>query len=252
MPEKEWSEAVVRRSRHEPLQYILGSQPFGPLDISCRKGVLIPRWETEEWCKKLTDVLGQEYANKSLRIVDACTGTGCIPLLIEHNLRLQQVVTDITGFDIAQEAYDLAKENSQKQDLTSVVFKKADLLQDDLMEALNISEIDLITSNPPYIPFSDYNSPLHANGIQKSVRQYEPQLALVGENEFYVAMVKNLIIPSRAKGFILELGYQEQADCIRDLLDGDWDVGTYDDSAGNLRCVVGWKKEMAVLQKICN
>ena len=85
-----------------------GSQPFGGLNLKCKQGVLIPRWETEEWCNKLVETLKQTHV-KQLVVLDACTGTGCIPLLIGHELN--NIAPKIYGLDVSGKAFDLANEN---------------------------------------------------------------------------------------------------------------------------------------------
>lgn len=124
---------VRRRSKGEPLQYILGTQPFGDLEILCRKGVLIPRAETEAYTIKLAELVQdlrmEETAAKrqKLRILDVCTGTGCISLLLHSLLRSPNVMDvspkegsdglfpdtglDILGIDISKTALELAKNN---------------------------------------------------------------------------------------------------------------------------------------------
>ena len=108
LPKEDWNDAVNQRYQLVPLQYILGSQPFGGLNIKCKQGVLIPRWETEEWCNKLVDTIKQIHM-KQLVVLDACTGTGCIPLLIGH--KLSNIASKIYGFDVSGKAFDLANEN---------------------------------------------------------------------------------------------------------------------------------------------
>ena len=254
LPPSQWSDAVLRRSNLEPLQYILQSQPFGSLDIKCRPGVLIPRWETEEWTTKLASVLCSQSA--PVNIVDACTGTGCIPLLLSHELQDNGIPSEITAFDVTQDAINLALENAHQNNLL-VQIKYGDVFNKNLITDLKISHlIDLITSNPPYIPYEDYISSVQLNGVEKSVRMYEPSLALIGGNEFYRALIENLVMPTSAKGFVFELGYVEQANHVQQLLKSNtqWKVDHYYDSANNIRCVIGWKKDtnMAVLQSLCN
>jgi HemK-like putative methylase len=123
---------VRRRARGEPLQYILGTQPFGDLEILCERGALIPRSETEAYTVRLAELvedLRQETATKrqKLRILDLCTGTGCISLLLHSLLKppdFSQVVAndalndlsfnaglEILGMDISNAALRLAKKN---------------------------------------------------------------------------------------------------------------------------------------------
>ncbi|KAA1474238.1 S-adenosyl-L-methionine-dependent methyltransferase [Dentipellis sp. KUC8613] len=72
---------VARRATGEPLQYILGTQPFGPLHLRCRAPVLIPRPETEDWALRLSDAVAPS-PSQPVRALDLCTGSGCIPLLL--------------------------------------------------------------------------------------------------------------------------------------------------------------------------
>lgn len=255
LPKHQWRDAIKRRSKLEPLQYILKSQPFGPLDIACRAGVLIPRWETEEWCFKLSDEIVKANID-SISILDACCGTGCIPLALNYLLSLKSIENTVIAFDISSEAINLAKENNIKNGL-QVCIKQADLLADNLLKSLKLNrKVDLITSNPPYIPFSDYRSSLKANGVERSVRLYEPGLALIGDTEFYKALIENLLLPLGANGFVFELGYIEQADYVFQLLKPlkEWKVGKLYDSNNNIRCVSGWKTDsnMLFIKELCS
>lgn len=252
LPPDKWVQAVKRRARLEPLQYILGTQPFGELEIICRKGVLIPRWETEEWVTKLASCLSSE--KKGLTVIDACTGSGCIPLLLHHQVALKGVL--VVGFDVSDAAVSLSKDNLQKYQKMygppAVRFEKANVFDADVLSKLGVAECDVVVSNPPYIPLNDYKLPVSHNGVEKSVRLYEPSLALVGDLEFYEAIVKNVILPLKCRGFVLELGYMEQVEFTSSLvnsLDKGWETMPYYDSAGNIRAVVGWKN-MASLQEL--
>lgn len=261
LPKDRWIDAIRRRSKLEPLQYILGTQPFGPLEINCKKGVLIPRWETEEWVSKVADILQQNIpSNKSLKILDACTGSGCIPLLLSHII--SHPTLEITCFDISDVAYNLAGENLKKYDTTlkksAISIKKADLFDSKILEKLRSSEngFDFVTSNPPYIPVEDYLMPMSLNGLEKSVRSYEPRLALVGNLEFYEALIEHIVIPLNCKGFVFEVGYIEQVEYTGNLLNvlaptKNWQTGPFYDSAGKIRAVVGWTG-FTFLQDFCN
>ncbi|KAJ3578662.1 hypothetical protein NPX13_g1904 [Xylaria arbuscula] len=144
---------VARRGAGEPLQYVLGSQPFGDLEILCEKGVLIPRAETEAWVSRLADIIfssppstnlrpsssrddpgNRTEAVGCLRILDLCSGTGCISLGlyargVEDFRRRQRVIERIErdrekemgdkkeppvrvfGFDVEPRAVRLARRN---------------------------------------------------------------------------------------------------------------------------------------------
>lgn len=110
LPPSKHLAAARLRQHFVPLQYILGSQPFGSLDILCRPGVLIPRWETEEWAGRLSKLISRHLPAPRPRVfVDLCTGTGCIPLLLAS----PQTATDsaVIGADISPKALALFNRN---------------------------------------------------------------------------------------------------------------------------------------------
>ncbi|KAI1376463.1 S-adenosyl-L-methionine-dependent methyltransferase [Hypoxylon crocopeplum] len=185
-----------RRGTGYPLQYILGSQPFGDLDIKCRPGVLIPRPETEAWVTHLAEIVrgsvalrnGNGNGNgedkvKNLGILDLCTGSGCIALLLDSLLRPRFPGLNTKGFDIESRAVALARENlafnAQRgllQGPSSVSFENADVFSSDWLSVLQGEEntVDVLVSNPPYISAKGF-----ACDTTRSVRIYEPKLALV-------------------------------------------------------------------------
>lgn len=235
LPEPQWRSAVARRGRLEPLQYILGSQPFGPLDIKCSKNVLIPRWETEDWVLKLAE---RAKSWGSLRVLDVCTGSGCVALLLKKQLPNAKV----EAIDISEDAVALAEENKVNLGL-EVEVRNGDVLQHDMYSQLwGDTKFDIVVSNPPYIPRKDYEAPVLANGTELSVKLYEPELALVGHLEFYKALVHNVVEPLQCNAFVFELGYEDQAEYTKLLLQPGWETATLKDSAGNLRCIYGWRK----------
>jgi HemK-like putative methylase len=146
---------VWRRAKGEPLQYILGTQPFGDLDILCKRGVLIPRSETEIYTARFADLVRQngQAERQKLRILELCTGTGCISLLLHSLLKppgVEQMEPkgrpadrldaglEILSVDISETALQLARTNlfynlglkrlhpSAEQDIS---FAQADVLR---------------------------------------------------------------------------------------------------------------------------
>lgn len=245
LPKEDWNDAVNQRYQLVPLQYILGSQPFGELNIKCTQGVLIPRWETQKWCNKLVETLKQTHV-KQLVVLDACTGTGCIPLLIGHELN--NIAPKIYGLDVSGKAFDLANENLSlyKQRYPNnpidLKFYLGDVFDAEIMDKLGLPKINLLTSNPPYIPYHDYIKSIGRDGVAKSVKLYEPSLALLGDGEFYRSLVQNILRPSQAEAFVFEIGYKNQADYVNFLLEDDsaWSIGVMKDSSNHIRCVLGW------------
>ncbi|KFY29114.1 hypothetical protein V493_02534 [Pseudogymnoascus sp. VKM F-4281 (FW-2241)] len=185
---------VGKRARGVPLQYILGSQPFGDLDILCRKGVLIPRQATEEYTYRLSSILlstpSLRADPKQIRILDLCTGTGCIPLLLLSLLSCT-LETTVTGVDISSTALALARlnatHNSPSISSAHARFASGDVLASGptlLNEAQRAREdegwwygdekFDVVTANPPYISRAGFN-----RDTERSVRNFEPRHALV-------------------------------------------------------------------------
>lgn len=230
LPQDQWIQAVIQRSRHVPLQYILGTQPFGHLEILCEKETLIPRWETEEWATKICQKL-KTVEQRGLKIVDFCTGTGCVALLMASLLQR----SEIFGKDVSPFALNLSRKNQVHCHVANVDFTYGDVFDPQVLKDV---KMDLVTANPPYISFKDYKG----RGVERSVRSYEPKLALVGGNEFYTALVANVLVPSQARGFVFELGYESQFKHTESILPSNWECKLYYDGAGQPRCVIGWIK----------
>ncbi|KAL4818166.1 S-adenosyl-L-methionine-dependent methyltransferase [Aspergillus spinulosporus] len=248
----------LARSRGLPLQYILGDQPFGELDIKCKKGVLIPRHETEaitfHTAKLIQDRMScvERNVTAPLRILDLCTGTGCISLLLHNLLSPYFPRLSIVGLDISALAIKLAKENVERnvrlgslseRALIEVDFQLGDVLGfgssplsklEDLfsrttsLSASSEPHCDVIISNPPYVSAEEY----HDGTTSRSVRLFEPKLALVPPESTLSTMVESkhlqhedifyyhiafLAALSRAKMTVLECGSRSQAERVATL-----------------------------------
>ncbi|KAL2109210.1 hypothetical protein VUR80DRAFT_2829 [Thermomyces stellatus] len=215
-----------RRGKGVPLQYILGTQPFGDLEIRCERGVLIPRVETEAYTVHLAELLKAgrlvDNGREALRIVDFCTGTGCIPLLLASLLARAFPALHVHGVDISPRALSLSHQNfhsalSKSQipppsPTRSVTFHHGDLLsarwrRENLPGT--IPKCDVLVSNPPYVSAQTWR--LGRGELSYSTRKFEPKLALVPrhvdppwgcrqEDVFYAALLDaaNLLEPSVA------------------------------------------------------
>ena len=292
-------ELVRRRARGEPLQYILGTQPFGDLEILCQKGVLIPRPGTEAYTAKLAglvrDSRREETAarRQKLRILDLCTGSGCISLLLHSHLRppnTEEAIAkdglshsclsldlEILGIDISETALRLAKHNllynlehgnlhsTAKNDIS---FVRANVLVEPIrtvagqqdsppdsehqvsdadlgVEVPSTCQIlhgedhgknwDILIANPPYISPRKFEP---GGTTARSVRRWEPQLALVPRplasffwpnvkrsehsiqlergDEFYPTLLE-LARSVDAKAVVLEVGDDGQALRVRQM-----------------------------------
>lgn len=182
--------SIDRLSRGEPLQYVLGSVEFGPLHLSVAPGVLIPRPETEELCRIVVDnLLGSSPRPlPQSRVVDVGTGSGCIALYLAYYLRECQVL----AMEREEEALTIAQQNFDHFRSSHALSSPA-LYQDDLFVASEEfheqwKDLDVIVSNPPYIPV------LEKKGMEAHVLDYEPHTALfVPDNApllYYEALLK--------------------------------------------------------------
>lgn len=184
-------EKVEELAQGRPVQYVLGAAEFCDLKFRVREGVLIPRPETEElvvWAEKCAEQFTRP------RILDMCTGSGCIAITLANHVAGSSVV----GIDLSEEALAIAQENN---DLigTDVEFVKADVLGD--VPQLSGREFDIIVSNPPYIPLSERAD------MRCNVTDYEPAMALFVEDDnplkFYRAIADKAKTCLADNGFLL-------------------------------------------------
>jgi release factor glutamine methyltransferase len=186
-----------------PIQHLLGITHFYGLILKVGPEVLIPRQETEE----LVNWVITDYRDSRPKILDACTGSGCIALSLKKNLP----ESFITGIDISEKAIELAKENAENLNL-EVSFKKANVLN--LADEMNEESFDVIVSNPPYIPLSEKDK------VQRNVFMYEPHLALFVPDEtsfiFYESIARYAVNLKSAKLYF-EI-YEESGDAMMELM----------------------------------
>ncbi|GAB5418631.1 MAG: peptide chain release factor N(5)-glutamine methyltransferase [Crocinitomicaceae bacterium] len=159
-------QALKRLQNNEPFQYVVGETEFYGLTFICDQRALIPRPETEE----LVDWILSNHAELG-SIMDLCSGSGCIALALKANRLSSQVY----AVEFSDEAIEQLNENKVSNNL-NVNLLKGDALSD-YNQYLNGEKLDLIVSNPPYIPQMD-RSIMHAN-----VLEYEPEMALFVDND---------------------------------------------------------------------
>lgn len=170
-PEKEIPEAqkakihaIVRRlKRMEPIQYIMGTADFCGLPFEVNPSVLIPRPETEE----LVEQVLHDNAGKKVRILDIGTGSGCIAITLQKNLKQATVI----AADVSSDALETARRNAMRNQ-AAVTFIQTDILNPEKAEADLPFTVDILVSNPPYIKEEEKKE------MEKNVLDYEPHLAL--------------------------------------------------------------------------
>lgn len=172
-------ELCGKREKREPLQYITGSQEFMGLPFKCTADCLIPRQDTELLVLTAMEEVDR-LRKKGIepRVLDLCTGTGCIIISLAKLAGLKKPVAS----DISVEALRVACENAQNNGI-AVEFVQSDLFTD-------ISgRFELITANPPYIESGTIP------GLMPEVCKYEPMLALDGGEDglsFYRRILKQV------------------------------------------------------------
>lgn len=164
-------EALVVKTM--PLSYILPNHPFCGTNLAIRSGVLIPRNETEDFVTSLITKIKNYRIDKEkpFRILDLCTGSGCIAIALACNIRLANVIAVDKSSRCCENAklniiFNRSKINEMK---STVEIMKNDILTDSLH---SFGKFDLIVSNPPYIPY------LRRKKVDRNVLKYESHTSL--------------------------------------------------------------------------
>lgn len=205
---------IEKRSRKIPLQHILGSQEFMGLSFRVSPAVLIPRQDTETLVEQVLSEFPDCQKNQNLRLLDLCTGSGCIAI----SLGLKGRFGRVTAADLSFEALAVARENAERLQAdrrkSETVFT---FCQGDLFSALpEESCFDVIVSNPPYIPRKVIET------LEPEVRDYEPMMALDGDEDglcFYrrIAAEAGAFLSPGGRIY-LEIGH-DQGPAVKDLLE---------------------------------
>lgn len=229
-----YKKLLCARAQGTPMQYLTGRQEFMSLMFKVEPGVLIPRHDTETLVEAVME-LALYMGKDNLRVLDMCTGSGCIALSLAHYIRNSQ----ITASDVSQEALKLAEYNAESLGLQDRVrFVQSDLFEGFVTGVYRDKKFDIIVSNPPYIPTS------HIASLQKEVRNFEPILALDGGNDGFLYYKK---IICEAPAFLntggslaFEVGFDQSAALLELMQKGSFcNVKIFKDLAGIDRVVIG-------------
>lgn len=214
---------IEKRAVHIPLQHLTGEQNFMGLDFLVNEHVLIPRQDTEILVEEIMRDL-----HDGIRILDMCTGSGCILLSLLHYSNDCSGV----GVDVSEDALAVARQNADR-----LAEKQAVFIQSNLFEKVEGS-FDLIVSNPPYIRSQEIA------GLMPEVREHEPHLALDGKDDglhFYREIIKGAMPHLKRGGqLFFEIGY-DQGEAVQALLaaNGYTEIAVVKDYAGLDRVVYG-------------
>ena len=215
-----------RRLAGEPVAYLIGEWEFYGLPLDISESVLIPRPDTETLAEAAIDWLAQQDGP---RVLDLCAGSGCLGLAIASQVKDARVVLG----EISDGALRICRQNIRRNGLTG----RVTAMQLDALHQ-RLGDFDCIVSNPPYIPTGDLP------GLDPSVRDYEPHMALDGGADgldFYRAILRHwpaVLHPGSRLYFEVGIG---QADDVLRLMRGVGfgDLEILPDPAGIPRVVLG-------------
>ena len=226
--EERYLSYIEKRKKRIPVQHLTGVQEFMGLEFIVNEHVLIPRQDTEVLVETIWEDL-----EPGMRVLDMCTGSGCI--LISLMKRMQTVLGEDgiagVGADLSREALQVAEENASKQKV-GAVFVESDLF--DKVEGT----YDIIVSNPPYIRTSVIKE------LQEEVKLHDPYAALDGKEDglfFYREIIKKSKEYLKKGGRLyFEIGY-DQGEDVKKLMEeaGFSEVTVKKDLAGLDRVVFG-------------
>ena len=219
---------IKRRSRNEPVAYIIGYKEFWKSKFKVDKNVLIPRPDTETI---IEEVLKELDINSSKKILDIGSGSGCIIISILKERKKCYGV----GIDISKKAVKLAKYNAKIQHIGNrIKFLNSDI------DNFYGDKYDLIISNPPYIKHHEIN------GLDKDIKNHEPKVALDGGVDGYgkirlVIKKSSNLIKKKGKLF-LEIGTNQTIETLKILnLNGFYKTRIVKDLSSKNRCIVSTK-----------
>ena len=189
-----YNQLIEERAAHIPLQHLTGNQEFMGINFKVNENVLIPRQDTEILVEEVIKYINSQ--ERKVKVLDMCTGSGCIAISIDKLCDNAQVV----GADISKKALEIAEINN-KENSAGVDFIESDLFE-------NIKEcFDVIVSNPPYIESEKIEK------LMPEVRDFEPRIALDGTKdglEFYRNICNNLSRYLKEQGAVFfEIGYNQ-------------------------------------------
>lgn len=225
--EEKYLNWIRQRAEHIPLQQLTGEQDFMGLTFSVNEHVLIPRQDTEILVEEVLKEL-----HDRMRILDMCTGSGCILLSLLHYSNDCEGL----GVDLSAEALKVAGRNALKA-LTPEKAEHAHFLQSDLFEKVE-GKFEIIVSNPPYIASAEVEK------LMPEVRDHEPRMALDGTEDgllFYRRIIKEAGKHLVSSGMLFfEIGY-DQGQAVSQLMrtEGYREVQVVQDYAGLDRVVFG-------------
>ncbi len=232
-----YKEDIQKLANGTPIQYIINKQEFMGLEFYVDKNVLIPQPDTEILVEEVINICKEQNANKKIKILDLCTGSGAIGISIANNIKN----CEMTLSDISYDALEIAQKNSViVEDIGDSQKSNIRTIQSDLFEKIE-GKFDIIVSNPPYIETKTIQT------LDKEV-QMEPKLALDGGEdglELYRRIIKEAYKYLNNNGTLaLEIGYNQKDKVINLIKASNMykDIYSKKDLSNNDRIVVCKKR----------
>lgn len=223
---RRYKQLIEKRKRGYPLALLLGRKEFWSMSFKVKRGVFIPRPETETLVEL---ALTLPWPENGL-VVDLGTGCGAIACALAK----ERPKAKIIATDISRRAIRLAQENADRFKLTNIIFLIGSLFQG--LQSLHLEKkIDLIVSNPPYVAEAEWPN------LPQDIRDYEPKRALVAGTsglEFITKLIKEAPLYLRPGGFLaFEFGFGQLEPILNLLKNQHWQQ-------------IIWKEDLAGLPRV--
>ena len=222
-----YKKLIIRRSKNEPVAYILKKKEFWSKIFFVNPNTLIPRPETELMVEKLVEI----FKSKRILILDIGTGSGCILISLLSELKNSKGI----GVDISKKAIVIAKKNLKKNRMNSQI-----KFLNKSLDSKFYQKFDLIVSNPPYIKSGEIKN------LREDIKKYEPRIALDGGNDG-LDLIKKVIYKTKyilkVKGMLaLEIGNEQFKKVSKILIKNNFKIEhIIKDYKNNIRSIISIK-----------
>ena len=229
--EQLFNQLLDQRKNNEPIAYIIKNKSFWNEDYYIARGALIPRPETEILIEMIVKKINNR--KKNLNILDIGCGSGCLLISLLKEFSNSRGV----GLDISKQALEICKKNISKYNL----HHRTRLMHGDMNKVKIVNKFDIIVSNPPYLKNSEYQK------LSKDIKQYEPKIALVANQEdgvfFYREIIKKFSSTLKVGGLLaLEIGDKQWNEIKKELVNNSFKIiDRYKLINDEIRCVLALK-----------
>jgi release factor glutamine methyltransferase len=218
-----------RRAAGEPFAYLKGEREFYGRSFAVDRRVLIPRPETEHLVETTLELLAGAPTGGPLRVLDVGTGSGCIAVTLDLELRGTGRDARVVATDRSPGALAVARANARR------LGARVAFVHTDLTAGLDLARFDAVVSNPPYL------APAEAAVISREVRDHEPGAALFADDDGFAVMDRLLALRESLRPgarLLLEIGASQQVELLQRSRAAGWQIeDALRDLAGRPRVV---------------